>query len=82
MAITGTGHNGITTFSLEAGVLTLTGPGGSAKVRVNDMVEYGGQIESFNALAGHAVVMYTVWGQSERREIPLGELHVLPSSMI
>lgn len=82
-AVTGTGHRGVTSFSLEAGVLTITGPGGKAEVRVGDTLEYRAAVVAFNPLTGMAVVDFPmIGGRIDRREVPMGELHVTSSSMV
>jgi hypothetical protein len=82
MAITGTGYNGLTAYSLEDGVLTLVGPGGAAHVHVGDTLQYGAEVIEFDALAACATVDFPMFGQIERRRIPLGELHVTLDLMI
>lgn len=75
MAITGSAHDGLVTYSLESALLTLVGPGGTFKVEVGDYLHDNGKILSFNALTRFAIVEYTAFGQTEKKEVPLGNLN-------
>lgn len=83
MAITGTGHNGLTTFSLVDGLLTISGPGGAGQVRVGDPTNNYGKILAFDAIREIAIVddSSPVWGE-RKREVPLGEVNVTEAAMI
>lgn len=76
MAITGTGHNGITTFSLEDGILTQVGPGGTFVARIGDKLNDGGIVKDFDAIIGAAKVEYDFFGDVTTKNIAFGELNI------